>query len=134
MTAIMHVNPFFFPYRGGTENYVLELSRHLVKQGHEVSVVCADMGNEKPREEIDGISVYRVPARVFKNLPSFLPPPFAIPLGFKDQLERIVALEQPSVIHLHNRFFTGFDWPAVSVARKNNARLFLTLHNSANEH
>jgi glycosyltransferase involved in cell wall biosynthesis len=34
------VNSFFPPRRGGAETYVLNLSKHLQRRGHQVTVVC----------------------------------------------------------------------------------------------
>ncbi len=49
----------FYPYTGGVEIYVLNLSQELIKRGHSVKVVCAD----EPKSdltEIDGINVQRL--------------------------------------------------------------------------
>jgi glycosyltransferase involved in cell wall biosynthesis len=49
----------FYPYTGGVEKYVLNLSQELIKRGHSVKVVCAD----EPKSdltEIDGINVRRL--------------------------------------------------------------------------
>ena len=32
----------FYPYIGGVENYVYSLSKHLVRFGHDVTVLCAN--------------------------------------------------------------------------------------------
>ena len=34
---ILQVTPYFFPSVGGIENHVENLSKHLVKNGHEVT-------------------------------------------------------------------------------------------------
>jgi len=49
----------FYPYTGGVEIYVLNLSQELIKRGHSVKVVCA---NEPKSDltEIDGINVQRL--------------------------------------------------------------------------
>jgi glycosyltransferase involved in cell wall biosynthesis len=49
----------FYPYTGGVEKYVLNLSQELINRGHSVKVVCAD----EPKSdltEIDGINVQRL--------------------------------------------------------------------------
>jgi glycosyltransferase involved in cell wall biosynthesis len=49
----------FYPYTGGVENYTYNLSRELVKLGHEVSVLCAN----EPRfakNEVNGIKQKRL--------------------------------------------------------------------------
>lgn len=51
----------FHPSIGGVETYVYALSRELVRQGHEVSVVCARPDVDVARfESIDGIEVHRL--------------------------------------------------------------------------
>ena len=62
---IAQVNVYFEPFMvGGAEWYVYNISRELVKMGHEVHVFTAaayDGKTAPPRESIDGISVHRVP-------------------------------------------------------------------------
>jgi hypothetical protein len=45
---------------GGVENYVYNLSRELVKIGHEVTVVCANEPKGISKEIITGIEVKRL--------------------------------------------------------------------------
>ena len=40
----------FYPFTGGVENYVLYLSKELVKLGHNITVICA---NEPPSKKED---------------------------------------------------------------------------------
>lgn len=49
----------FYPYTGGVEKYVLNLSQELINRGHSVKIVCA---NEPKSDltEIDGIKVQRL--------------------------------------------------------------------------
>ena len=55
---ILQVVNRFYPYIGGTENYVYNLSKELVRLGHEVTVVCANepLLNSKI---VEGIRVIR---------------------------------------------------------------------------
>ena len=65
---IAQVNVYFSPFTvGGAEWYVHNISKRLVKMGHEVHVYTADKysGRRAPREEvIDGIFVHRIPLRL----------------------------------------------------------------------
>lgn len=119
------INPFFYPYVGGTENYLYELSRRLVSDyGCKVSVVTSRLDGTKKEEVIDGIRVKRLPSMVFKNLPSLLPPPYAIPLSFP-----LREYRRADILHLHNRFFLGYN--AVAFLKMLLGKpLFLSLHNS----
>ncbi|MFN4133689.1 MAG: glycosyltransferase family 4 protein, partial [Candidatus Hadarchaeales archaeon] len=125
---ILHINPFFYPYQGGTENYLYELCKRLSKR-HSVSVVTSRLAGTKEIDQVEGTKVYRLKALVLKKLPAFLPPPLAIPLSFKKNLVEICKRERPDIIHLHNRFFINF--AAVAFWKDElGAPLFLTLHNA----
>jgi glycosyltransferase involved in cell wall biosynthesis len=49
----------FFPAYGGVEKYVLELSRQLVAQGNDVTVICADEPRAEPRV-VQGVKTIRL--------------------------------------------------------------------------
>jgi glycosyltransferase involved in cell wall biosynthesis len=66
---VVFLSRLFFPHIGGVERHVLEVSRELVKRGHEVTVITEKIGGERlPRssqslamtENVDGIIVYRI--------------------------------------------------------------------------
>jgi glycosyltransferase involved in cell wall biosynthesis len=65
---IAQVNVYFDPFMvGGAEWYVHNLSRELVKMGHEVDVFTADTCNGKKApasDSIDGINVHRMPLKL----------------------------------------------------------------------
>jgi len=50
----------FYPFIGGVENYVYNLSKELIKRGHKVTVICANEQNTKKIEIINGINVKRL--------------------------------------------------------------------------
>jgi len=65
---VAQVNVYFQPFMvGGAEWYVYNMSRELVRRGHEVHVFTADSCNGKrasPEETMDGVSVHRLPLRL----------------------------------------------------------------------
>lgn len=125
---ILHVNPFFYPYFGGTENYLFELCKRLSKR-NSVGVITSRLPNTEKFEEIEGTKVYRITSIVLRKLPAFLPPPLSIPISFRRNLFKIYKQEKPDIIHLHNRFFLNF--AAVVFWKKSlGVPLFLTLHNA----
>jgi len=50
----------FTPDIGGVESYVHNVSKTLVEQGHEVTVLCANSADYEPAATIDGITVERL--------------------------------------------------------------------------
>jgi len=78
---IAQVNVYFYPAMvGGAEWYVYNVSRQLVKRGHEVHVYTCDSYRGKKigpsEEQVEGIEVHRLPlradftyrAKIWKNL------------------------------------------------------------------
>lgn len=56
---IMQIAPHFYPYVGGQESYIYNLSKNLVKNGHEVHIVTSNYPKSKISEEIEGITIER---------------------------------------------------------------------------
>jgi glycosyltransferase involved in cell wall biosynthesis len=56
---ILQVSPYFPPHIGGQERYIFNLSKYLVKWGHEVHVITSNFPKTKEYEEIEGITVER---------------------------------------------------------------------------
>ncbi|NYZ80053.1 glycosyltransferase family 4 protein, partial [Candidatus Micrarchaeota archaeon] len=129
---INFVNPFFYPFRGGIENYMLDLSKYLVSRGHDVSVITSREPGQKAHDEEFGVDVHRVPAVVFYKLPSFFPPPYAHPFCFAYTGYRLLRKINPDMIHVHNRYFPGF-YPIILHKKLLNKPMFLTIHNSKPE-
>lgn len=50
----------FYPFIGGVESYVYDISRKLVERDHSVTVFCAHTGEGQKRECIDGIYTQRL--------------------------------------------------------------------------
>ena len=62
----------FPPDLGGRATYVYNLSKGLIKRGHNVTIVARGVWKRTYREEIDGISVYRVRFIPFYPSPFYL--------------------------------------------------------------
>ena len=57
---IAQISPRYFPYIGGVETVVRELSEHFAKRGHLVTVYTTDpLGTLDSVEEINGVSIRR---------------------------------------------------------------------------
>jgi glycosyltransferase involved in cell wall biosynthesis len=57
---IIQTPPRFFPYIGGVENYVYNLSKELVKLGQDVLVICAREPDAPRKETLSGIKIERL--------------------------------------------------------------------------
>ncbi|MCI4323685.1 MAG: glycosyltransferase family 4 protein [Thermoplasmata archaeon] len=88
---IVQVAPFFHPHEGGVESHVRALSREMVRQGHEVTVVTARHRPDLPAEEpFEGYRIVRAPCLgVWFNTP--------IPRELDATLRRVGG----DVAHLH---------------------------------
>ncbi len=125
---ILMVNLFFYPYLGGTEKNILEISKELVKQGHSVTVLTAKLPNTKEKEIFNGINIIRIPSKIFYNLPHPFPPPYPLMHNFLTRYESLLKKEKFDIVHIHNRFCFGKK--VFSIAKKQGAKTVLTIHNS----
>ncbi|MEE9543272.1 MAG: glycosyltransferase [Thermodesulfobacteriota bacterium] len=102
---ILQVVPYFYPAwaYGGIPRVVYELSRELVKIGHDVTVFTTDVLDDKNRYEdgkldsdVDGIKV-----SYFKNFSNKLAHDYQLylPEGLKDRVEDTLA--DFDIIHMH---------------------------------
>jgi glycosyltransferase involved in cell wall biosynthesis len=114
---ILQIVPYFLPYVGGQENYVYNLSKHLVEKGHEVHVVTSNYPKTSKEEVIDGITVTRYPclARLLRNpiTPSF----FTL----------VDLAKEYDIIHTHNEHSTAA-MAAAYLKKRTGKPLVLTCH------
>jgi glycosyltransferase involved in cell wall biosynthesis len=106
----------FYPFIGGVENVVAELSRALVELGHEVTVVCAA---EPPGSatSLDGVKVRRL-SYLFKVANTNITP--ALPLH--------LLRERYDVVHTHLPTPWAADWSAL-LGRLRGKGVVLTYYN-----
>ncbi len=115
------------PFIGGSEQYVRNLSRELVKRGHEVSVATVGAGEPSTDDE-EGVRVHRLRSTT-QSAPSMLPsgrpylPPFPDPAVAR-ALGDILDRERPDIVHAHNWMVHSF----LPHKRRSGARLVMTLH------
>lgn len=99
---ILHIIPYFYPAwaYGGTCRAAWELSRALVRKGHDVVVFTTDALDATSRarpvfEVVDGVEIHR-----FRNVNNSLAwNRIFLPLGFGRHIER--ELRKVDVVHLH---------------------------------
>lgn len=118
---ILQVHSFFYPHVGGSETYVLELSKRLVQRGHQVVVVTSKLPGTSDREIIEGLEVIRVPGIYLPRVPYFLFSPRL--LGVLMQLS-----PQFDLVHSHVRFFLSTNCVALLRRIGKVPPFVLTLH------
>jgi len=107
----------FYPFIGGVENYVYNLSTELIKLDHNVTVVCANEPICKNNELIKKINVIRIPY-IGKIANTNITPKLPI-LIFKKNFD---------IIHTHIPTPWCADWSAIITEFKRKP-LILTYHN-----
>lgn len=120
---IVHVTPYFIPQvYGGVEVHVYELSKHLIKEGHEVTVyTCSHV----PRN-LEGIEVHHWKSFELPQLPPFIPH-IANPIPFPNFLHKL--REEHDIIHVHGQeYITSFI--AMKAANKKRIPSVLSVHNT----
>ncbi len=126
---ILMLNPFFYPYQGGTEKHILEVGERLVKRGFEVTVLTTLLQDTVPRETINGIDVRRVNAlMVMQKLPPFspVPPPIALAPLMSNAIKE--TAKDFDWVHINNRFF--YSPTDAKNVKKLGKKLAITLHNA----
>lgn len=102
----------FYPNIGGVERHVLEVSRELIRMGHEVSVVCEGSG----KEELKGINIYRIPISVGEKLKKFQ--------IWYWLFKNLDIIRKADIVHCHDVFFWIIPFRFLFPFKK----IFLTFH------
>ncbi|MDE1810597.1 MAG: glycosyltransferase family 4 protein [Candidatus Micrarchaeota archaeon] len=123
MMDICVLNPYFYPYNGGTEKVLLEVYRRLSRR-HNVTVVSAALRerNRNSVEEIEGIKVVRLKS-TYVDIAG-LPLPFAMMHGVDDAVTKAHA----QIYHINNRF--QFFQETLKAIKKVDGKAALTIHNA----
>jgi len=111
----------FPPIPGGIANHVYELSKALIKLGHEVHVVIPrDSFKKKSFEIVEGINVHRVFEIPIKR---FLNPLYIISVALK--IHKIIKKEDIDIVHNHS-----FLYGSIITKMIRNVLIVLTNHES----
>lgn len=122
------LNPFFHPFNGGTEKYLLETGKRLVERGMQISVLSASLPKTKRIEMVEGIKSYHTPSFVLYKLLPPLPPPFPISPFLAVDILTFARKEKPDFFHIHNRF--AYQLGTLEALKISRVPLLLTLHNA----
>jgi glycosyltransferase involved in cell wall biosynthesis len=124
---VLMLTELYPPHIGGSEQYVQNLSRELVRRGHDVAVATVADGNEPSVDDDVGVRVHRVKSTTQRASQNATGRPYLPPFPDPDvvaALRRIVAEERPEVVHAHNWMVDSF----VPIKDASGARLVMTLH------
>ncbi len=117
------LNPFYYPYLGGTEKVLFELYGRLAKR-HEVCVVSAALreSGRESEEEINGVRVIRLKTSYieFPGLP--------LPMPIMHGVPEAIASEGADVYHINNRYL--YYTNAIGAIEKARGKIAITLHNA----
>ena len=115
---IIQVCPAFFPYRGGIETHVKEISRRLVNFGFRIKIYTTDPSGKLPKKQaIDGLEIFRFrsfsPNRIYFFAPRLL--------------SALRMIKDADIIHVHG--YPNFPALAATLAKsKNKKPLIVTPH------
>ena len=119
---ITHISDCYLPRLGGIEVQVTELTRRQAAQGDDIHVLTATPG-ERVRlgeEEIDGVTVHRVTARM----------PFEMPVRPRTRAALVPLLEEidPDVVQVHLGAISPFAWGGIRAAVEVGLPVLATVH------
>lgn len=125
MKKIFYVLENFYPqHRAGTETYVLNLARQMLKAGEKVFVVKAAVGQSSYSYNYEGIDVYAI------SVPQKISTAELNGLDRPSNLNEFVSLLQnhrPDIVHFHS-FSRSFNHFHLKAAYDSQARVFMTIH------
>lgn len=119
---IVVVTPYFIPHRGGIGTIVHEIGKRHVQDGHQVTIICPDYGDEY-LENLNGIRIIRVPgtdilSKIGINFP-------LASLSMRQWLKQYIS--DADIVHVHGFLFLPSIY-ARSIAVKYNKPLVITEH------
>lgn len=105
---ILLISPYFYPHKGGSQQYAEELHYTLMKQNKDVKVdvLCYNTDDVKRLEKYRGFTIYRIPCI------QILPGQFAIPnvIELIKTLRSLFKKNRYDLINSHTRFFETSWW------------------------
>ena len=113
MTKILLMAAHFHPYKGGLENFALDLGTRLAKRGSQVDVFTFNLGNDKEHEHYNSIDIYRFPCRSILGKTWTLP---KMNHEFKSMMNSLLKNDYDAVI-TNTRFFTT-SYLGMKIAKK----------------
>ncbi|OIP25421.1 hypothetical protein AUK11_00560 [bacterium CG2_30_37_16] len=123
---ILFISSFYKPHNGGVEQYIFNLSQELIKDGHQVTVLCCNTEKVRQEEKIKGVKIIRLSC--FKS--PFVGSQFPL---LKPSLKNIKLFKKTfnnqDIVNIHVRFYI-LSFVSVLYARFKKIRVFATEHGS----
>lgn len=117
---IVQLNPYHYPYMGGIEHRIHEVSKRLSSK-HEMIVLTGRLPGTKAEEETDGYRVIRLPSR----LVDIYNPPFISTPGVLKALNEL----EPDVVDFHYRWAPSY----TKAMNRYRGKWTFTFHNTYGE-
>lgn len=126
---ILMVSDFYYPFLGGVEQHMRSLGSALVERGHDVAVATLGRDGLSDFELDQGVRVHRIrgSAQRLTALFSQVDRPWAPPITDPEllwSLRRVVAQEQPEIVHGHDWLVRSF----LPLKARSGASLVISLH------
>jgi glycosyltransferase involved in cell wall biosynthesis len=123
-TIVFVLENFYPDYRAGTESYVLNLAKGLLRNGWKVSIIVAAVGKESQKYFFDQIQVnaLSVPSKISVAQLNGLKEPSNL-----KEFKELLGQEQPQIVHFHS-FSRSFTHQHLKVAHNMGAKVFFTAH------
>ena len=120
---IAHVSDCYLPRTGGIETQVRSLALQQAQAGHDVRIITATPGHgavRSGRDEVDGLRVDRVAARV----------PFELPVHprTRHHVSQLMRDQPIDVVHVHVGLVSPFAWGSVRAALEVGVPVLITVH------
>jgi glycosyltransferase involved in cell wall biosynthesis len=116
------LNPFFYPYTGGTEKVLYEVYKRLAKRHNITAIVAAPEHRDGYTEEIDGIKIVRLKSRYIRM------PGLPLPFVAMENIRNAIVKEECSLYHINNRY--QFFSNTLRTIKGMDKKLALTIHNA----
>lgn len=117
---IVHVNPYFYPSRGGIEHRIHSVCS-VLGRNNEVTVVTSRLPGTNPHEDMGAYDIIRLESKFYGNYN----PPYVVSKGLKETLDEL----SPDIVDFHYRWAPSYTRAMASYKGK---KVF-TWHNSYGE-
>ncbi len=117
---IAHVNPYFYPFRGGIEHRVHNICSQLGK-GNEVTIITSQLPGTEREERGEGYDILRLESRFYGSYN----PPYVTSKGLDEALREL----DPDVVEFHYRWAPSY---TKGMSAHDGPKVF-TWHNSYGE-